>query len=154
MAVYKAVLRTTGISLGIKWVNDLYYNEKKVCGILTEAVTDFESGDIDFAVVGIGLNLYEAEGGYPSEIRNVAGACMRTGKRQQNWIAAVLPLRSSMPFWKRQESCVYLRNISAESCPGREIQIVDGQISVRRRHWRSVRTEGSKYRSLTALCLF
>ena len=57
VAVYKAVLRTTGISLGIKWVNDLYYNEKKVCGILTEAVTDFESGDIDFAVVGIGLNL-------------------------------------------------------------------------------------------------
>lgn len=155
VAVYKAVLRTTGISLGIKWVNDLYYNEKKVCGILTEAVTDFESGDIDFAVVGIGLNLYEAEGGYPSEIRNVAGACMRTGKRQQDWIVTVLPLRSSMPFWKRQESCVYLLNISSRilSREGRS-RSWTGRISVRRRHWRSVRTEGSKYRSLTALCLF
>ena len=66
VAVYKAVLRVTGISLDIKWVNDLYYHDRKVCGILTEAVTDFESGEIDFAVVGIGLNLYEAAEGYPS----------------------------------------------------------------------------------------
>ena len=141
VAVYKAVLRTTGISLGIKWVNDLYHNEKKVCGILTEAVTDFESGDIDFAVVGIGLNLYEP--------------CMRTGKRQQDWIVTVLPLRSSMPFWKRQENCVYLLNISSRILfrEGRS-RSWTGRISVRRRHWRSVRTEGSKYRSLTALCPF
>ncbi len=155
VAVYKAVLRTTGISLGIKWVNDLYYNEKKVCGILTEAVTDFESGDIDFAVVGIGLNCMRQR----ADIRLRSGMspepCMRTGKRQQDWIVTVLPLRSSMPFWKRQESCVYLLNISSRilSREGRS-RSWTGRISVRRRHWRSVRTEGSKYRSLTALCLF
>ncbi len=45
MAVYKAVKKVTGISLDIKWVNDLYHNGRKVCGILTEAVTDFESGE-------------------------------------------------------------------------------------------------------------
>lgn len=67
VAVYKAVKELTGKDLDIKWVNDLYYCGKKVCGILTEAVTDFESGDIEFAVVGIGLNIYEPEKGYPSE---------------------------------------------------------------------------------------
>ena len=69
--------------------------------------------------------------------------------------ALEIALRSSMPFWKRQESCVYLLNISSRilSREGRS-RSWTGRISVRRRHWRSVRTEGSKYRSLTALCLF
>ncbi len=57
VAVCKAVENCCGVSLGIKWVNDLYLENKKVCGILTEAVTDFETGDIEFVVVGIGLNL-------------------------------------------------------------------------------------------------
>ena len=57
-AVYKAVKEVCGVKLGIKWVNDLYKDNRKVCGILTEAVTDFESGNIEFAIVGIGLNLY------------------------------------------------------------------------------------------------
>lgn len=73
-AVYKAVKKVCGISLDIKWVNDLYYQEKKVCGILTEAVTDFEGGNIEFAVVGIGLNLYESDEGYPEELKGIAGA--------------------------------------------------------------------------------
>ena len=49
-AVCRAVKKICGIDLGIKWVNDLYLHNKKVCGILTEAVTDFESGNIEFAV--------------------------------------------------------------------------------------------------------
>ena len=40
VAVYRAVKKITGVELDIKWVNDLYHNGKKVCGILTEAVTD------------------------------------------------------------------------------------------------------------------
>ena len=50
---------------GIKWVNDLYLEGKKVCGILCE-------GAGDAVVVGIGLNLQEPEGGFPPEIN--AGA--------------------------------------------------------------------------------
>ena len=68
VAVCRAVEKCCGVSLGIKWVNDLYLGEKKVCGILTEAVTDFETGDIEFVVVGIGLNLYEPKEGFPKEI--------------------------------------------------------------------------------------
>lgn len=73
-AVFKAVQEVCGVSLDIKWVNDLYYCGRKVCGILTEAITDFESGNIEFAIVGIGLNLYPAEGGYPRELQGIAGA--------------------------------------------------------------------------------
>lgn len=73
VAVYRAVKKICGLSLDIKWVNDLYFQGKKVCGILTEAVTDFESGDIDFAVVGIGLNLYVEKETLPKELLGIAG---------------------------------------------------------------------------------
>ncbi len=60
VAVCRAVQEKCGIALAIKWVNDLYYNHKKVCGILTEAATHFESGELEWVAVGIGLNLTTA----------------------------------------------------------------------------------------------
>jgi BirA family biotin operon repressor/biotin-[acetyl-CoA-carboxylase] ligase len=57
VAVVRAIKSLTGIDTGIKWVNDIYLNGHKVCGILTEAVTDFESGAISGLVIGIGINL-------------------------------------------------------------------------------------------------
>lgn len=76
VAVCRAVEEVCGVSLGIKWVNDLYLGERKVCGILTEAVTDFETGDIELVVVGIGLNLRMPAGGFPGELSGVAGAIL------------------------------------------------------------------------------
>lgn len=57
----------------IKWVNDIYLRGKKVCGILTEASIGLESGGLDWAVMGIGFNVYEPEGGFPEELRETAG---------------------------------------------------------------------------------
>ena len=61
VAVWKAVEKLTGIRLGIKWVNDLYLEGKKVCGILCE-----RTGDA--VIVGVGLNLKTPEGGFPPEL--------------------------------------------------------------------------------------
>ena len=47
VSVARAVKALCGLELGIKWVNDLYYQGKKVCGILTEAGTDIESGQVE-----------------------------------------------------------------------------------------------------------
>ena len=74
-----AIEKYFDIHCGIKWVNDVFVNGKKTCGILTEASIDLESGGLDWAVMGIGFNVYEPEGGFPEEIRNIAGAV--TGKR-------------------------------------------------------------------------
>ena len=57
VAVCRAVKKLCGLELAVKWVNDLYYQGRKVCGILTEAGTDLESGQLEWLVVGIGLNL-------------------------------------------------------------------------------------------------
>lgn len=56
----------------IKWVNDIYIDDKKVCGILTEAAFDLEQNRLRYAVMGIGINLIEPDGGYPADIAQVA----------------------------------------------------------------------------------
>ena len=57
VAVCKAIERLTDIKPQIKWVNDVYVNGAKVCGILTEAITNFEEGIVDSVVIGIGINI-------------------------------------------------------------------------------------------------
>lgn len=57
VAVSKAIENAANQETEIKWVNDVYLNNKKICGILTEAVTDFESGAVESAVIGIGINI-------------------------------------------------------------------------------------------------
>lgn len=57
----------------IKWVNDIYIRQKKVCGILVEG--SLSGAPLkDFAVVGIGVNLYAPSEGFPPDIREKAGA--------------------------------------------------------------------------------
>lgn len=70
VAVARAIERVSGIEAKIKWVNDIFLNGKKVCGILTEAGIDAESGKFSYAVLGIGVNVGEME--FPEELRNIA----------------------------------------------------------------------------------
>lgn len=74
VAVARAVKALCGLELSIKWVNDLYYQGRKVCGILTEAGTDIESGQLEWLVVGIGLNLTSRPEDWPEELRPIAGS--------------------------------------------------------------------------------
>lgn len=59
VAVCRAIDQVTGLSPKIKWVNDLYLNEKKICGIMTEAQSSFETGNIDRIIIGIGVNCFK-----------------------------------------------------------------------------------------------
>lgn len=74
VAVAEAIDRVTGQRAEIKWVNDVYLYGKKVCGILTEASLDFESGGLNYAVLGIGVNVQEPPGGFPAELADLVGA--------------------------------------------------------------------------------
>ncbi len=58
---------------GIKWVNDIFVNDKKVCGILTEASFDIENNRLEYAVLGVGANIYAPRDGFPEELREIAG---------------------------------------------------------------------------------
>ena len=74
VAAAQAAEKLCGETIQIKWVNDLWKNGKKVCGILTEAALDLESGMLDYAVLGLGFNVVAPPDGWPGELQDVAGA--------------------------------------------------------------------------------
>jgi BirA family biotin operon repressor/biotin-[acetyl-CoA-carboxylase] ligase len=73
-AVCEAIEEVSGKKAWIKWVNDILIDGKKVCGILTEASVKESEQKPDYVIVGIGINVYPPEGGFPAEIRETAGS--------------------------------------------------------------------------------
>ena len=73
VAVRRVISRYNDHAL-IKWVNDIYIDEKKVCGILCEAVSELESGHIGSVICGVGINLTRPNGDFPEELKTKAGA--------------------------------------------------------------------------------
>lgn len=74
VAVCRAIEKLTAKKPQIKWVNDIYLDGKKICGILTEAVTDFESGSIESIVVGVGVDCTTDDSIIPEELRGIMGS--------------------------------------------------------------------------------
>lgn len=72
VTVRNAIAGKTKKDPKIKWVNDIFIDDRKVCGILTEAVSDFESGRVQAVVVGIGINLTTES--FPDELKSIAAS--------------------------------------------------------------------------------
>lgn len=70
VAVCRGIEEVTGLHPKIKWVNDIYLNGKKICGIMTEAQSNFETGNIDKIILGIGVNCFQVA--FPEEIADIA----------------------------------------------------------------------------------
>ena len=126
VAVMRALISLSAApetELGIKWVNDIMLNGKKVCGILTEAVTDPSDGRVSGVLVGIGLNVSPTS--FPSELSGIA-TCLG-GNIDRNLLAAQI-LRelltilrdpspySHMPYY-REHSLVIGKDV-ATVCAG------------------------------------
>ena len=73
VAICRAVKNIYNTDLEIKWINDLFLDRKKVCGILTEASSSFENGCVESIVVGAGINLSFPKQGYPAELNDIIG---------------------------------------------------------------------------------
>ena len=74
VAVCRAIKDCYGVDAGIKWVNDVLMNRMKICGILTEASVEAESGAIDSLVIGIGINVNEKRTDFPEELNSIASS--------------------------------------------------------------------------------
>lgn len=72
VAVSEAVEMLSGQDTHIKWVNDVYIGGKKICGILTEASLGLETRSLDYAVIGIGINVRSVKGQFDAELSNIA----------------------------------------------------------------------------------
>ena len=79
VAVAEAIENISGLDCKIKWVNDIYAGDKKLCGILTEASVNVEQGGLEYAIVGIGVNVQNVT--FPKNISDIATSIrMETNK--------------------------------------------------------------------------
>ena len=106
----------------IKWVNDIYMNDRKVCGILTES----SLGENGYAVLGIGINITMPKGGFPEEIRSRAGYLF--GKKTPHIREKVIIelLREFMKTYSDIQNREYLTEYQKRSLVvGKEIVILE-----------------------------
>lgn len=112
----------------IKWVNDIFLNGKKVCGILTESSFDSKNGTLDFAVLGVGINIYESEDGFPDEIKNIAGVVFseRREDLRNRFISEFI--NSFFGFYDVISSKSHLKEYKEKSFVlGKEITVIQGE---------------------------
>lgn len=75
IGICRAIEKNYGVECEIKWVNDIYCNGKKVCGILTEGIINPEAGRIDGCIIGIGINL-KTNSIFDKELKSKAGGIL------------------------------------------------------------------------------
>lgn len=127
--VCRAIERVTEKECMIKWVNDIYMEERKISGILTEGVANPATGCIDCIILGIGINFQRKEEDFPEEIQGKAGAIFSedTNGITRNQLAAEV-LNQLLELDEILETGSYLPEYKRRSLVlGREVQVVSSQ---------------------------
>ncbi len=122
VAAARAIDKLYGTDIKIKWVNDLYLNGRKICGILTESAVNSE-GKADFAIIGIGINVKSVKQFFPADLLSIASSLEdETGETFSlseisagviNELERILPELESCHFIEeyRSRSCVIGRDV-------------------------------------------
>ena len=129
VAACDAVERTCGVRPQIKWTNDLVLNGKKLSGTLTELSLEGESGALQYAVIGIGVNCNNASEDFPPELRDVATSLyLETGKRVQRAALAAALIEELDKLYAALQSgdtASYLTSYRRDCLTlGREVQLL------------------------------
>ncbi len=69
-------LESEGITATVKWPNDIYARNRKICGVLIE--NTLRGGEVASSVVGIGLNVNQVD--FPPQLVNPTSMAALTGK--------------------------------------------------------------------------
>lgn len=134
VAVARVLEAASGEAMRIKWVNDVYAGSRKICGILTEAALAPDMGSFRYAVIGIGINVTSPEGGFPEELRSIAGTLFKEACPDRNTLLAdvlnelytlytALPRHDFMEEY-RSRSCL----IGREACVMTGDTVTEGRV--------------------------
>lgn len=140
-AAAEAIEELCGYPVSIKWVNDLYMNGRKICGILTEASLSLESHSLDYAVIGIGINVRSVRGIFDDELSVAATSiedetglrinrnklCAEVLKRLE-YRLSVIESKEFLSEYRRRELLtgnLITANVGGESLTGRAAAIDD-----------------------------
>ena len=81
VAAYEALTAVAAVEPKIKWVNDILVGDQKLVGILSEMSMVGEMGQVDYVVIGVGVNVHYRAADFPEELRDRATSlAMLTGE--------------------------------------------------------------------------
>ncbi len=130
VAVAEGIQACCNLTPSIKWTNDLLLDGKKLSGILTELVVENESGFVEYAVVGIGVNVNQQKEDFPQELQEMTTSLLQATGRNicrnelcHEILSALNRMISAFP----QEKEPYLQRYR-ELCvtTGKEVLVVVG----------------------------
>ena len=128
VAICEAIEQLTGKKTQIKWVNDIFIEGKKVCGILTEASLSVENGGLDFAVLGFGINLKTEK--FPDELKDIATSLFDNkykGDARAKLTALILE-KFNYYYQKISEKAFYNAYKQRSFVIGKQVHVVSGNI--------------------------
>ncbi len=124
VSVSRAIDRLFNVNTQIKWVNDIYYKGKKVCGILAEAMFEKENGNTPHIVVGIGVNVSAPLGGFPEDIKDKATALPDKDNVTRNMLAAEIVNELDEILVGLKEK-TFLKEYREKSClTGKKVKVI------------------------------
>lgn len=132
VAMCEAIETVSGEAAGIKWVNDIYMRGKKVCGILTEASFDLESGLLEYAVLGVGVNVYCPGEGFPKQLRQIAGSVLHTTMEDAKNRLAGTFLNCFMKYYTCENPAGYIKQYQNRNLAvGKQVMVLSGDKTAR-----------------------
>lgn len=129
-AIEEALLKENfKLDTKIKWVNDIYINFKKVCGILVETSTIKNNLDPEYLIIGIGLNCYEQK--FPKELRNIVTTIEDESKKiiSRNDLIAII-INNIDYYLNNFDQKIYMQEyINRSFIIGKKVEIKQGEKS-------------------------
>lgn len=128
VSMVRAINKVFNIKTKIKWVNDIYFNDKKLCGILTEGKISNENS-LSYAVVGVGINIKTPSEGYPKDFSYKTTnleEIVKTVDGEKKW-QLVAEFINNFDKVFSDKSFSYVKEYKEASCIiGRNIDILSG----------------------------
>ena len=106
VAVCRTINSISKNTPSIKWVNDIFFGGKKVCGILAESTTDSKTGTINNIIVGIGLNVTTPSNVFPGKLGEIAGSLFPKNTTRNEIIAKIIEEFKSIYDSKNAEKLI------------------------------------------------
>ena len=129
VAMCEAIEEVSGQKPAVKWVNDIFLHGKKICGILTEGSFSLETGMLEYAVLGLGINVYAPAEGFPQELQNVAGVLLDSPRDDaKNHLAAAFLNRFFCYYYSDSHRQVVAKYREYSMVIGKEILVLQNGI--------------------------
>lgn len=130
VAMCEAIEEVSEETAQIKWVNDIFVRDKKICGILTEGSFSMESGLLEYAVLGVGLNVYPPQEGFPEDLQQIAGSLFAVPQEDMKNRLAAAFINGFMDYYTATEQTDYIEKYRRRSFViGKEVSVLRGSQS-------------------------